>query len=391
MRKSVITALMLASFIMLSSCTAKDASSQPAGLVSYEEFTESESSGIYRAEWQVEKEDTDRSEKTGELVLACQEHPGVPGYDITYELKVYIKNRIANAKAYKLSSDTKGVTFEGNKATVPWEIVEKGDPVILKAVSCEDEKVYDTYPLTFKKWETTLNDDFDGDKLNTEHWSVRSSWPSERLERTNPANAWVEDGKLVLRAAKLPYEGAEYSHIFLETKNKFTQTYGCFTASVKVADKGGTNTAFWLLPNEGDWGKSYLYKHLDSDAWCGEIDILETSPAKSWNNTFQTTLHNWGSSGESSPDWHERHSYGDRRGEYNEYSCVWTKNALFLYFNGKLLHSVYGIEATDNPAYILLDLELGAHKSTEKYDWCGTYTDADLPIYAYVDFVRVYR
>lgn len=277
------------------------------------------------------------------------------------------------------------------KATVPWEIVNKGEPVVLKAVSAEDKSVYDTYPLTFKKWEITLNDEFEGTALDTAHWSVRESWPSERLERTNPANAYTEDGKLVLRAAKLPYQGAEYSHIFLKTKDKFTQTYGCFTASVKVADKGGTNTAFWLLPNEGDWGKSYLYRQVENDAWCGEIDILETSPIKSWNNTFQTTLHYWGSAGESSPDWHERHSYGERRSEYNEYSCVWTKNALFLYFNGELLHSVFGIEATDNPAYLLLDLELGAHENTGKYDWCGTYTDGDLPIYAYVDFVRVYR
>ena len=154
MRKPVITAFILLLSLLLCSCQTGGGASEPdkKATVSYEEFTESESSGIYRAEWAVGEDKQASKDSSGDLVLACQEHPGVPGYPITYELKVYIKNRIANAKAYKLSSDTEGVTFEGNRATVPWEIVNRGEPVVLKAVSAEDKSVYDTYPLTFKKW-----------------------------------------------------------------------------------------------------------------------------------------------------------------------------------------------------------------------------------------------
>lgn len=343
-------------------------------------------------EWDVDIMSANNTNGDDTIELSCKDHPGVPGFDTEYEISVRINNRIANKNDYILSCDNPDVSISGVVVTVPYKVKEQNDMITVKATLKSDKNCYDIYPIKFKKWEETMIDEMDNDTLNTDYWSVRPSWPSEKEERTNPANISFSDGKMILTADKIPHEGAPYSHIFIHTKDKFTQTYGCFTASVRVADKGGTNTAFWLLPNEGDWGKGYLYHHTDADRWCGEIDMLETSPDSSWNNKFQTTLHYWTGDGTArATGWSDRFEYGDDRNEYHEYSCVWTKSSLFLYYDGKLLHTEHGIEATDNPAYLLLDLELAAHESTGNYDWCGTYKDDDLPIYAYVDYVRVYK
>jgi beta-glucanase (GH16 family) len=58
---------------------------------------------------------------------------------------------------------------------------------------------------------------------------------------------------------------AKYSGAHLDSYGKFSQLYGYFEASIKSSAKGGTLTAFWLLPESGAWPPEVDVEEIKSD------------------------------------------------------------------------------------------------------------------------------
>ena len=100
-----------------------------------------------------------------------------------------------------------------------------------------------------------------------------NGWGNDELETyTNRLqNAHIEDGNLVIQAAKEQFTGPDgvarsYTSARLKTLGRFEPTYGRMEARIKIPSGQGMWPAFWMLG-----------ANAASVGWpqCGEIDIME--------------------------------------------------------------------------------------------------------------------
>lgn len=304
-------------------------------------------------------------------VRLVSDHPGVPGYAAVYETKIYNGDEELTS-GYSLSSDNSNVIISGNTVTLPAEFKDNTE--------LDGIKIYATvngqtafYPLMIKKWTLTLQDDFDGDKLNNEIWS-NSSGSADCIT--------VNGGKLTMKITA--DDNKEECDPYITTRNKFAQQYGCFTARMLMPKTTETSvSAFWLLPSNynNNWGTSYLFEGTKLS--CGEIDIIEYP--SNWNGEAQSALHWWnptnisGSRSETT----QKYKYDKlKNGEYIDVTGVWTADAVYFYYDGILQGSVTNISATGEKACMILSMST----------WSGEFNpEAVDSLYCTVDYVKAYK
>ncbi len=123
-------------------------------------------------------------------------------------------------------------------------------------------------------WNLVWSDEFnqaDGTTPDSLKWGYDlggQGWGNKELEyytaRTN--NARIEDGALVIEARQENFGGRNYTSARLQTRGKWSWTYGRIEARIKVPRGQGFWPAFWMLGT-----------NMNSAGWpaCGEIDIME--------------------------------------------------------------------------------------------------------------------
>lgn len=304
-------------------------------------------------------------------VRLVSDHPGVPGYAAVYETKIY-NGEEELTSGYSLSSDNSNVIISGNTVTLPAEFKDNTE--------LDGVKIYATvngqtafYPLMIKKWTLTLQDDFDGDKLNNEIWS-NSSGSADCIS--------VNGGKLTMKITA--DENKEKREPYITTRNKFSQQYGCFTARMLMPKTTETSvSAFWLLPSNynKNWGTSYLFEGTNLS--CGEVDIIEYP--SDWNGEAQSALQWWdptnisGSHSATS----QKYKYDKlKNGEYIDVTGVWTADAVYFYYDGILQGSITNISATGEKACMILSMST----------WSGEFNpEAVDSLYCTADYVKAYK
>jgi beta-glucanase (GH16 family) len=136
-------------------------------------------------------------------------------------------------------------------------------------------------------WKLVWRDEFDGSAIDPAKWDFdlgngffdyRShtwipGWGNEELQyyTRDPANVFVKDSVLTIRAQKEAIHGCGYTSARLKTRRRdgtplFTQRYGKFEFRAQVPFGKGLWPALWLLPQDdayGGWAAS------------GEIDVME--------------------------------------------------------------------------------------------------------------------
>ena len=335
------------------------------------------------------------------LSLQCiAEHPGVPGYDTEYQMKVYYDGLLLRASEYSITCNVPQVKIDGNKVIIPADAKDKlGNYVPITATYLPDKTVKDIYPLRNYKWTETFGDDFNGTEIDSTKWAPMPSYENSPTKWTvNPASAFVENGKLVLLAEKKPYSfmlngklcHADYSVGGIETYGKFSQKYGCFMASFKMEEKVGTFSSFWLMPVTRSWGSKFLWKNNKINAFCGEVDIFEH--AYKWDGKAMITDHYWYDDGRRASGNSAYYSIDNMYGRYLNWACVWTETGKYIYCDGKLLESQTNLTATGEEAFMMLDIYMGSLEGQTGSigEWVGYFKDSDLPIRAEVDYVRAY-
>lgn len=355
------------------------------------------------------------------------DHPGVPGFDAEYEFLAYYGEEFSSVKLlpneYELKSDYSEITISGNTVTIPADFAEKHPKVEHVNIYASHKENGDTdyYPIAVKRWEQTFEDEFD--TYDKTVWSFDGynpkGAPVGKDAKTgkylycgkDPDLPYVRDGNLIFsikKGAKTVYNQgepwtADYQSCTISTQNSFTQQYGCFMVRCKMPKKNSTAgciSAFWLMPAEGVWGQSFMFKKTGSDVLadynCGEVDIFEYSPAWSGKSQLQVTEHWWDDNFEKleSGPLTELRVENEKLGEeYVNVACVWTANGLFTYIDGKLVKSRTSLQPTDQKAYILLSQGIGTLTNAESTSWAGSFTDDNLEAkteYA-VDWVRAYK
>ncbi len=244
-------------------------------------------------------------------------------------------------------------------------------------------------------WKLVWSDEFNGPNgsaVDSSKWVSETGgggWGNNELESytRSLANAWQQDGNLVIKVLAEKYTGADgvarnYTSARLKTQGKFSQTYGRFEARIKIPRGQGIWPAFWMLGD--DIGKL---------GWPdgGEIDIMENigkEPA-----LVHGTIHGPGYSGEHGIS----ASYGlpgDARfaDDFHIYAVEWEPNAIRFYVDDHVYATRTPADLPkgakwvyDHPFFVLLNVAVGG-------DWPGA-PDATtvFPQTMLVDYVSVYE
>jgi beta-glucanase (GH16 family) len=155
------------------------------------------------------------------------------------------------------------------------------------------------------EWKLVWSDEFDGKDIDRSKWDFDlgngfynyeanqwiRGWGNDELQyyTREPANAFVKDGMLHIRALKESLHGCGFTSARLKTRKKdgselFSKKYGRFQFRAKLPTGRGIWPALWMLPQQDGYG-----------GWpaSGEIDILEARGQEP--NKILGTLHFGGS------------------------------------------------------------------------------------------------
>lgn len=341
------------------------------------------------------------------------DHPGLPGFDLELQAIVYYgeennTDRITD-EFYELSCDVPEVKFEGEKIIIPASFKDntelEGFNIYVKHKT--DEKVVDYYPLTLKKWEMTNSDEFEGDTLNPDMWSVTNSSSKEDV---GSGKTWgwdnravsVKDGSLQIDVLQNDGTGVcDADFISGKVLSKYSQNEGLFLSSIKMPTKGGALNAFWLVPTSESWGKAWFGKVRSGTReglLLGEPDIVEYSP--NWKDSngvprCAVTDHFWTSDTlelQFSKQYQVWHSTEKLATDYVTFACAWTPVAFYYYVDGVLVKTVKNTESTDEEAKMYFTVLTGGYGDNETKAWAGSFTEADLPTMTFkVDYCRWYK
>ncbi|MCR2802585.1 carbohydrate binding domain-containing protein [Paenibacillus soyae] len=255
-------------------------------------------------------------------------------------------------------------------------------------------------------WKLVWNDEFDGEGenlddngVNLDKWDYQlgtgsqyglDGWGNNEEQYYRAENIAVAGGLLTITAKEETHQGKPYTSGRLFTEPTFTQTYGKFEARMKLPAGEGLWPAFWMMPEDSEYG-----------AWAasGEIDIMEARGRLP--KEVGGTIHfgrNWPNNKSTGDEYHFEGN--DDITGFHVYGLEWEPGELRWYVDGELYQTVnnwdswgagqpakYAYPAPfDKPFYMILNLAVGGN-----YDG-GRKPPSDLmPAQMQVDYVRVYE
>ena len=268
-------------------------------------------------------------------------------------------------------------------------------------------------------WELVWSDEFEGDRVDPAKWDFDlgngfydyrnnvwiPGWGNEELQyyTAEPANVFVKDSLLTIRAVKESLHGCGYTSARLKTKKRdgtplFSKLYGRVEFRAKVPWGKGLWPALWMLPETdtyGGWAAS------------GEIDLMEIVGEKPhevlnsihYGSTYpKRTLHTHVHAlpgGSTVSDWHA-YAVEWEPGEIRFFvDDVHTSTESFWWSCSKLDDGA-GVEAAkaadlnpwpapfDQPFYLVMNVAVGGN-------FPGVPNEqTQFPAELVVDYVRVY-
>ncbi len=125
------------------------------------------------------------------------------------------------------------------------------------------------------RWELVWGDEFDGTDIDQGSWTPEVmpdphnnelQYYTDRVDAQPGANAWLENGVLVIEARREDFAHRQHTSARLITQGKREFQYGRFEARIQQPGEVGMWPAFWMLG-----------RNIDDVGWprCGEIDIME--------------------------------------------------------------------------------------------------------------------
>jgi len=211
-------------------------------------------------------------------------------------------------------------------------------------------------------------DEFEGSTLNEGKW--------ERMNCPRRDAFWAKDdayldgkGCLVLRTQK---DGDRFTSGAVRTKGKFEHRYGYWECRCQFPKQQGHWPAFWLMPVTG------LPDGEVGGAAGTEIDIME----KAYQTDKMNHALHWNGYGT-----HHKSAVQEMEGlglneGFHTFGLWWTPKEYVFYVDGTETWRTKAGGASHAFSYAKLTEEIGP--------WAGKITEAALPDYFTVDYVRVY-
>ncbi len=205
-------------------------------------------------------------------------------------------------------------------------------------------------------------DDFSERELDRSRWNVIVTGRTVNNELQAYVDSTdvlrVEHGKLIIqpryRPAFTSSEGRSYDFISgrIDTRDKFTFTYGTAAARMKLPDGAGLWPAFWAL-GAGRWPDT------------GEIDIMENIGDPSWTSA---ALHGPGYFGDTPLVLRAPMPPGHDITQWHVYAVDWSPDAIVFKVDDRVIYRVtremverFGPWAFDNPKHLIVNLALGGN------------------------------
>jgi beta-glucanase (GH16 family) len=248
--------------------------------------------------------------------------------------------------------------------------------------------------------EVVWEDAFTDPNLNTGIWMPETGgdgwgngefqYYTSRIDGVTGANAYIENGNLVIETRREDYENKKYTSARLSTRGTLAYKYGTLEARIKIPNLAdGLWPAFWLL------GAS-----IDEVGWpaCGELDIMEMGAKEAIktgtvNRRVSAAAH-WEADGKNA-------DYGSavlmEEAAYNDYHIFkldWTPSLITAYLDGQSFWKFDISEASDGdleeyhrPMYITLNMAVGGWNYVQITD--PNEITASFPAKMYVDWIRL--
>jgi beta-glucanase (GH16 family) len=258
------------------------------------------------------------------------------------------------------------------------------------------------------------SDEFDGAAIDRQKWNFDtgngfkaeegmwiSGWGNNELQfyTTRATNAFVQDGRLHVRALKEEFYGCRYTSARLVTRGCFDRRYGRIEFRARLPAGQGLWPALWMLPADNAYG---------SWAASGEIDVMEARGQEL--TKVLGTIHygaRWPANEHAGGEY--RFSTGSDITGFHTYAVEWRTNAIHWYVDdqryatrtnwwssSKVDGQLRGLRPQgnqdlnpwpapfDRPFYLIINLAVGG-------EFVGApVADTRFPAEVVVDYVRVY-
>ncbi|TVP95376.1 MAG: glycosyl hydrolase family protein [Acholeplasmatales bacterium] len=243
-------------------------------------------------------------------------------------------------------------------------------------------------------WQPVWCDEFDVDGLpDPTRWGYDvggGGWGNRELQyytRANLNNAFVEDGRLHIRAIRESFMGNDYTSARLVSKYYGDWLYGRIQVSARMPSGTGTWPAIWMLPTNrvyGNWPNS------------GEIDIMEYVGYDP--GVVHGTIHTGAFNHMQNTQIGFRRTVPTAETAFHVYEMIWEPARIRLFIDGDLF-ATFGFNPLmhperntsdlwpfDQPFHLILNLAVGG-------DWGGQRgVDPDaFPTTLEIEYVRVYQ
>ena len=223
---------------------------------------------------------------------------------------------------------------------------------------------------------------------DTSKWKYQTGhgeggWGNNELQNyidntTEAKTAFVNGEYLTIKAYK---EGNEWKSARMNSKQSWK--YGYIEARLKVTNRVGAWPAFWMMPQDSDYGR-----------WpaSGEIDIMENAPATFGQNVVFSTLHangHYSTAGQGIG----KKSYSNLSSAWHTFGIKWTEEKITAYYDdvsvGEYVNngSGYNDWPYDKNFFIILNLAIGGDLGGNSSQVNGLGCNAEF----LVDYVRVYQ
>ena len=243
-------------------------------------------------------------------------------------------------------------------------------------------------------WNLVFNDEFDELSLDTASWHTCFWWATDtcsietnqELELYNPADVFVENGRLRLRAQRrdmVGWNGQLYNYtsgMVMTGGRKYVKPfffqYGYAEAQVKVPSGRGLWPAFWLLPVDCSNSPCDYTSRPEIDV----MEILGQEPnVQHMNYHF---LYPNGSSGDVGTS----RAGPDFSAGWHTFGIEWSPTALVWYVDDvEWWRYTDPTTIASNTLYLILNLAVGGN-------WPGPPDPSTVfPSYFEVEYVRVYQ
>lgn len=244
-------------------------------------------------------------------------------------------------------------------------------------------------------WRLVWADEFEAEgRPDPEKWSYDSGGEgggNEELQyytKNRPANARIQNGRLVIEARNERWKGHYYTSARLVTEGKGDWTYGRFEIRARLPSGRGTWPAIWMLPSQEKHGGEHW---LDN----GEIDIMEHVGHAP--DTVHTTVHTRAYNAVKGNQRESKVHVPDARSGFNVYALEWTPTEIRGYVNNRQHFSYENLRRSDleadyrqwpfdQPFHLVINLAVGG-------TWGGAEgIDPSIwPQRLEIDYVRVYE